>query len=827
MADRLTPDELKELNEAFNFFFTDDMLTERAWRGNFNLYEFTSQSKLLEQLNKYLPDEYKLTYDGLCCGLTLEFTRYLIKHQNDPDPVGDFCKKIDTELNQLLNPKNTKTRKNPENFLRRLVGYQVFQLSAKAGYFDQKKHDLSNDIPDYISEMEEKLYLEGHIGIGMVGDKGGHRISLHKIKGDLILFDPNRGMAKFSGDDTINRCNRIIYLLHKENGYTKTEYSNYKKIYEKNFMYKEEPEGNLTPEDIKLRKKEKKYVPEKDDLDNKLLYATILNKKDYIKKILSQGANPNTLDFYGYSAIDYAIDRSYVDQVRELIYKGSEISQRALDIMKQITDEKKKEEIQGLVNKAKTIREFFNNLAFGTPESISKFIAENKDILNSLRDKNGNTPLIVAINNGKNQNIKALLAEGAEANHSYSSTETPLSIAITKGNIEGAKMLINYGADLDHSAVKEALDNSTKLSSDAKLTLKESKKKGSELVKIIQDGDLERLKTFMKKNAEFDLNFRDEFGISLMFHAVYNGRKEIVSYLIQNKVSVNQVLNGRETALMTAASKGDIEMLEMLLDNGSEINYRVEDGSTPLTLAIKSGNVDAVKMLLRGGAKFTGRDLKMGANISIAINELGEVDTIYKNKMVKLFTAMEAIEMTEFVGIIKSKGCNENLEQFLKKHDDIDLNSIKGHDGQGVIEMSLESRDPKIIETLIKRGANVNEKGLNNRTPLIKALCINCLEIAKILIQNGANVNEKDSFGKSAIDYAIETGKKEMIEILLKNGATLDATKEILLENGATPDATKHKSLDIRTSFSKLVSEQMPANPPPVPPRRQSITKTR
>jgi len=52
---------------------------------------------------------------------------------------------------------------------------------------------------------------------------------------------------------------------------------------------------------------------------------------------------------------------------------------------------------------------------------------------------------------------------------------------------------------------------------------------------------------------------------------------------------------------------------------------------------------------------------------------------------------------------------------------------------------------------LIKNGAVVNERGYDNRTPLMSAISEGCLDEGVFLIKNGAGVNVQDKKGKTAV----------------------------------------------------------------------------
>lgn len=59
-----------------------------------------------------------------------------------------------------------------------------------------------------------------------------------------------------------------------------------------------------------------------------------------------------------------------------------------------------------------------------------------------------------------------------------------------------------------------------------------------------------------------------------------------------------------------------------------------------------------------------------------------------------------------------------------------------------------------VAEVLVKGGANVNAKGLDDDTPLHDATTSGNLILVKFLVENGAEPFAKNIKGKMPIDYA-------------------------------------------------------------------------
>lgn len=80
-----------------------------------------------------------------------------------------------------------------------------------------------------------------------------------------------------------------------------------------------------------------------------------------------------------------------------------------------------------------------------------------------------------------------------------------------------------------------------------------------------------------------------------------------------------------------------------------------------------------------------------------------------------------------------------------------------------------------IAESLIKAGANVNVRTVNGKTPLQKATEKNHLKIVEVLIRHGANVNAVyNSENRTALHLASRNGFDKIVDLLLKSGASIN-----------------------------------------------------
>jgi hypothetical protein len=89
----------------------------------------------------------------------------------------------------------------------------------------------------------------------------------------------------------------------------------------------------------------------------------------------------------------------------------------------------------------------------------------------------------------------------------------------------------------------------------------------------------------------------------------------------------------------------------------------------------------------------------------------------------------------------------------------------------------IEASNLDEVKLLLTKGADVNAKDSEGKTPLMNAAYYGKKEIAKFLLENGANVNARYVDGCTALIWAAGEGEAEVLEILLKHGADVHAAE--------------------------------------------------
>ena len=232
--------------------------------------------------------------------------------------------------------------------------------------------------------------------------------------------------------------------------------------------------------------------------------------------------------------------------------------------------------------------------------------------------------------------------------------------------------------------------------------VQDRQKISDELFAAAEKGDFETIKSLLTKYPGMRDVKRD--GGWTLLHVASNSR-ELVEYLIQNGADIKARSDGQWTPLHNQAYKGHLDGVELLLEHGADIEAKTSFGHTPLLSSIRWDRIEVTKFLIN-----------KGANVN-ATTELGRTPLI--------------------------------------------LSAVEGNS--------------KLARLFLDNDADIGIKDNNyKRTALHFAALYGQLDIVDALVKKGANVNEKDAASKTPLDYANRYGHEKVAKLLKSSGAQGD-----------------------------------------------------
>jgi len=301
------------------------------------------------------------------------------------------------------------------------------------------------------------------------------------------------------------------------------------------------------------------------------------------------------------------------------------------------------------------------------------------------------------------------------------------------------------------------------------------------------------------------------------------------------------------TALMTAATQGDIKGMDILLQQGAKIDAADMDGTTPLQAALFAQQYDAMTFLLEHGADVaTGRSNDENAlHLAAQSNDTQALGLLLKYaqgrgvnaltstfKLTPLHQAVRAraydtakqliyagadpnVADSQAMTALHTAAKQNNVEMIhlLAVHAGADINKVVNPCTYTALHTAVFDKNAEAFDALIRYGADPHQKDHEGRTPLNIAGWNGCLPIVKTIMEATEPETDAEALAASRLHalydavfyehkdvarYLLDSkladlsrptkGGDHVLTAALQNGQ-LDLAEE-MLQAGARPDAT-------------------------------------
>lgn len=370
--------------------------------------------------------------------------------------------------------------------------------------------------------------------------------------------------------------------------------------------------------------------------------------------------------------------------------------------------------------------------------------------------------------------LKALLEKCKDVDERNECGQTPLMIAAEQGNLEIVKELIKNGANCN----LEDLDNWTALISASK------------------EGHLHVVDELLKCGA--NLEHRDMGGWTALMWACYKGRADVVELLLSH--GANPSVTGLYSVypIIWAAGRGHADIVQLLLQNGAKVNCSDKYGTTPLVWAARKGHLDCVKHLLAMGADVDQEGansmtalivavkggytqsvkeiLKRNPNVNLTDKD-GNTALMIASKEGHTDIVQDLLDAGTYVNIPDRSGDTvligavrgghvEIVRALLQKYADID---IRGQDNKTALYWAVEKGNATMVRDILQCNPDTEISTKDGETPLIKATKMRNIEVVELLLDKGAKVSAVDRKGDTPLHIAIRGRSRKLAELLLRN----------------------------------------------------------
>ena len=335
------------------------------------------------------------------------------------------------------------------------------------------------------------------------------------------------------------------------------------------------------------------------------------------------------------------------------------------------------------------------------------------------------TPLLIAATQGHKDSVEALIQLGCNVNLKASDKEhnvTALHLAAYFGHFDVCQMLIESNADLEaadrhgdrplHSAARNGMKDCVRLLIQSGANKDSVGFNGrTAFHHAINCGHIDVIRELIHLGIDINAkNNQDKLERTPLHLAVGKKRMDVVKILIDAKVAWLRPDANGDTAFHLAASKGYTGIVDLFLESGLGVETKnIINGWTPLHSAAAAGQTTCMMMLMKRGA---------------------EID----------FQSSETLETP--LGVAIKKGHVEAARMLMQSGASM---LIADENGDRPLQLAAVNNQASAIRMLIDSfGANVDARGMDQRTPLHEAARYDKTHAVKALLERMANLELKE-----------------------------------------------------------------------------------
>uniref|UniRef100_M4A5K6 Kinase D-interacting substrate 220b n=1 Tax=Xiphophorus maculatus TaxID=8083 RepID=M4A5K6_XIPMA len=336
------------------------------------------------------------------------------------------------------------------------------------------------------------------------------------------------------------------------------------------------------------------------------------------------------------------------------------------------------------------------------------------------RSDNGQTPLMLAAEQGSLEIVQELIRRGANVNLDDVDCWSALISAAKEGHLEVVKELLESSAYIEH---RDMVGEQCLMGNVVEWSV-------YPIIWAAGRGHADIVKLLLEHGAK--VNCSDKYGTTSLIWASRKGHYDCVMHLLEKGADIDQEGANSMTALIVAVKGGYTEVVKELLKRNPNVNMTDKDGNTALMIAAKEGHTEIVQDLLDAGTYVNIPD-RSGDTVLIGAVRGGHVEIV---------------------------------RALLHKYADID---IRGQENKTALYWAVEKGNATMVRDILQCNPDTETCTKDGETPLIKATKMRNIDIVELLLDKGAKVSAVDKKGDTPLHVAIRGRSRRLAELLLRN----------------------------------------------------------
>lgn len=530
------------------------------------------------------------------------------------------------------------------------------------------------------------------------------------------------------------------------------------------------------------------------------IHAAAAHGQVDVIKFFAEQKNPS-VDFnilkYGRSPIFTAVEYGHFEVVKVLLEHGVKVTSD--DITKLANMAAKKGHVsimEFLIEHGLDLNKTFlgNTLAHVAAENGHHVIIKllNKHNVNLNKETwIKKTPLIMAVENGHTNVVKALLESKSIDLNAH--PETLATIAVKQGHISVLKVLVDYDAKILNQAnklgdtpISLAMKNSNTCSLIFvpylyfdKFQLAEAKP-----AYVITDERMYYIDKSNNQHIEIPINEENLKQLKIVLDiediALQEKEKLRVVFSQLSSIQLTHIASFANHSLAT-------EMVKILVKMNADVNLPDIKGETPLFHAVKQNDIEMIKRLMEHGAKLTSADIAAAKDKSNIVKQLPFLAALYGD--VNAVQALVEPIFAQRLAFIAAEQGHAQVIQLLAEKNLIDVNQPEMddmHKNKNTLAcIAAEKGHVSVIKILKKFKANLNKPNAFQRpstlhsgmfteyhTPAELAAKNGHVEVLKELIASGLKVTDRKLYTKESIAFelaseAVTAGQLSVVQLMV------------------------------------------------------------